>query len=192
MKRILSLTLASLFLLSALTACGGNKDTQTTPTPSQSAVQTPAATPTPSAQPGDDADRAQLFREAIEGARTDEENEVFTIVTDPGDADAELYLSILGLTAEDMTDFAISISPMNVRAYGIAVITPAEGKSETVENALNGFVDLQKSNFERYLEDQYAIAQAARVETLDDGSLVLVMSENQDDIFTSIQTALEG
>ncbi len=208
MKRIVAVTLASLMLLGTLTACGGNggqgdagaaSPTPTagtqTPTPTPTPTLTPAPTPTPTPTPSQgtedgDTSRGEVFRAAIEGARTEEENEVFSIVTAPDDMDAELYLTLLGLTAEDMTDFAISISPMNIRAYGIAVITPAEGREDAVKEALNGFVELQKSNFERYLEDQYAIAQAALVETLDDGTVVMVMSEGQDDIFSSIETAL--
>ena len=36
-----------------------------------------------------------------------------------------MYLELLGLTQEDMTAFALSVSMMNVKAYGIAAVMPA-------------------------------------------------------------------
>lgn len=43
-----------------------------------------------------------------------------------------------------------------------------------------------------YLADQYEIASNARVETLEDGTILMVMCEGQDDVFTAIKTAVEA
>ena len=80
--------------------------------------------------------------------------------------------------------------PQNLPA--VAAIYPAADKSETVLKGLNAFVDMQKQNFEMYLADQYEIASNARVETLEDGTILMVMCEGQDDVFTAIKTAVEA
>ena len=54
-----------------------------------------------------------------------------------------------------MNSFAIAVSMMNVRAYGIAAIYPAADKSENRAEGPKRLVDMQKQNFEMYLADQY-------------------------------------
>lgn len=103
-----------------------------------------------------------------------------------------MYLELLGLTQEDMTAFALSVSMMNVKAYGIAAVMPAPGKEEAVREALQGFIDTQKMSFEFYLADQYEIAQNARLETLSDGTVLMVMTQDQDAVYQAIAQALEG
>jgi len=43
---------------------------------------------------------------------------------------------------------------------------------------------------EHYLEDQYAIAKAAKVEVVPSGEVVLVCCENSDAVLSAIKTAL--
>ena len=74
----------------------------------------------------------------------------------------------------------------------MAAILPAEGKSEEVLEGVNAFVEQQKQNFQQYLMDQYDIASAAKVETLEDGTILLVMCEDQDTVLDAIKTALNG
>ena len=99
---------------------------------------------------------------------------------------------MLGVTAADMSAFALSVSPMNIKAYGIAAIYPAAGKSDAVLEGLNAFIDRQKQSFEQYLADQYEIAGNARLETLEDGTILLVMCEDQDAVFDAIRDTIEG
>ena len=103
-----------------------------------------------------------------------------------------MMLELLGLTASDMEAFAVSVSAMNVKAYGIAVVKPAEGKEDTVKNALQNFIDGQKQSFEQYLVDQYEVASNAKLEVLDDGTIVLVMCEDSDSVYEGIVKALEA
>lgn len=136
-------------------------------------------------------ERTELYRSAIQNARDQDANDAFPIITSAEDDTASFLLELMGLSAEDMSAFAISASAMNVKAYGIAAVYPAEGKDEAVKEALRGFVDRQKQNFEQYLADQYDIANNARLETLEDGTFLLVMCEGQDEVFTAIRSAIE-
>ena len=79
-----------------------------------------------------------------------------------------------------------------VSAYGIAAIYPAAGKSDAVLEGLNAFIDRQKQSFEQYLADQYEIAGNAHLETLEDGTILLVMCEDQDAVFDAIRDTIEG
>ena len=73
-------------------------------------------------------ERTQLYQTAIESARDAEMNEAIGILTDAGDDMADVIFELLGVTAADMSAFALSVSPMNIKAYGIAAIYPAAGK----------------------------------------------------------------
>ena len=88
------------------------------------------------------------------------------------------------------TDFAASVSGMMVQSYGIAIVKPAEGKADAVKQALQDFVTHEQMSMEHYLEDQYQIAKAAKVEVLPSGEVVLVCCENSDAVLSAIKTAL--
>lgn len=171
MKRIFSLSLAAMLLAFAVSGCTSAqpKETETPKTPEEI---------------------TESYKTAIEGARDEEMNTAVPVITSTGDDLADMILPMVGVTDENTTAFAVAISAMNIRAYGIAAIMPAEGKSDEVLESVKGFVDQQKSNFEFYLADQYDVANAAKVETLDDGTILLVMSEGQDELFDSIKDAL--
>lgn len=138
------------------------------------------------------AERTALYKTSIENARDQETNGAVAIITSSDDDMADLIFELLGVKAEDMTAYALSVSPVNVKAYGIAAIFPAAGKDDVVLEGLNGFIDTQKRNFEQYLMDQYDIANNARLETLEDGTILLVMDEGQDALFDSIKDAIEA
>lgn len=110
---------------------------------------------------------------------------------DADDDMAETFFALLGVTAQDMTAYALTMSLMNVRAYAIAAIYPAAGKEDAVLEGLSAFIDSQKQSFEQYLADQYEIASNAKLETLSDGTILLVMCENQDAVFDSIRDVIE-
>ena len=135
----------------------------------------------------------QLYTDAItaNGGEMVEYNPVISEISEE-DPLGGVILESLGLTQEDMTAFAISMSMMNVKAYGIAAIMPAEGKEETVAQALQGYIDRQQQNFETYLADQYEVAKNARLETLEDGTVLMVMCEGQDTVFDGISASILG
>ena len=53
---------------------------------------------------------------------------------------------------------------MNVQAYTIAIVKPADGKKDAVLKYFSDYQALQESNFNMYLEDQYEIAKSAVTE----------------------------
>jgi len=174
MKRTIAFMLSLIIIVGLLAGCGGSKE--------------PEATPAPQLTPEE---RAELYKTAIESARTADENEAFQIFNTL-EGDGELYLGLLGLTGEDVEAFSMSISMAIVHAYGIAAIKPAEGKEEAVKAGLQSFIDTQNANFEHYLPDQYEIAKAAKLETLSDGTVLMVMCADSENVFNSIATAIEG
>ena len=134
-------------------------------------------------------ERSQRYEDAINncGAELVEYNPPVT----SGEEDlSEPAFQLLGVTEEDMEAYAISLSAMNVQAYTIALILPAEGKEETVLESVNSYVERQQQSFEFYLADQYEIAKSARVETLEDSTILLVMAENTDEVYSAITEAL--
>lgn len=173
MKRILSLILT---LTLVLCACA-----KTQPEPSA----TPAKTPE---------EYAAAYAAAIEAARDDEMNEAFPVSTNEtgfgNEAIEEMTFTVLGFTKEDTESYAVSMSLMIVNAYAIVAVKPAEGKEDTVKTGLERYIETQKASFENYLEDQHEIASSAKLETLDDGTILLVMAEGQDGIFDSIRSSL--
>lgn len=184
MKRMFVLLLSALCLF-ALVGCGSS---------SSSAPQTPK-------------DYAQI----IQDARADEDNEYLMVVR-PGDAagvytavggtsaeyDADalnsevtnLILPLLGLQEGDYEDFAASVSLMMVRSYGVAIVKPAEGRTDAVKAALESYVEGQRLSMENYLPDQYEIAKAATVTVAPSGEVVLVCSENSAEVLAAIEKAL--
>lgn len=170
MKRIVPMLLALTLLLSA---CGPKEGTQQT-----------AKTPE---------ELAQAYQDAINAARDEEMNGYFPVMTNASESDPteqEMTFALLGFTPEDVLAYGVSLSLMNVNAYAIVAAKPAQGKEETVKTGLENYVEAQKASFENYLEDQHEIASSAKVETLDDGTVLLVMSEGQDEIFKSIKDTL--
>lgn len=166
MKR---LTAYALVMALILTGCAGKKNEEKTLTPEE---------------------RTQLYETAITAARDEEINQVRPVLTSAEEGDAEMVFTLLGVTPEDMSAYALSVSLMNVKAYAIAAIYPAAGKEDVVLEGLRSFVDNQTKSFEQYLADQYEIAVNARLETLEDGTVLLVMCENQDVVFDAISDAI--
>ena len=87
-------------------------------------------------------------------------------------------------------DFAASLSTMMVQSYGLAIVKPAEGRTQDVVDALNAYVESEQQSMEHYLEDQYQIAKAATVTVAPTGEVILVCAENHDTLLTNIEKAL--
>lgn len=172
MKKMLALALALALTVAALAGCAGKSG-------SAASDKTPE-------------ELADLYASAIteNGGEMVEYNPVFTEVKE--DDMSAIILQNLGLLAEDMHAFGISSSVMNVKAYGIAAVMPAEGKADAVTEALQGYIDNQKASFEQYLVDQYEVANSAKLATLADGTVLMVMCEDQDTVFDAISAAIEN
>ena len=131
-------------------------------------------------------DYAQVLEECRpEGGKTVE------IVTSP-EEDSFGMLDQYGLDPEQMERYAVSISPMNVMAYGVMIVLPAQGKEDAMKKSMQGFIEKQTATFEYYLPEQYEIAQQALLETMPGGELVLVMCQDPGPVMDQIKTALKS
>jgi len=168
MKKMFALAVAAVMALTLLVGCTGG---------SSAGTKTPEELKT-------------LYTDAItaNGGEMVEYNPVFSEATEEN----AMLLEMMGLKEEDMVAFAASVSMMNVKAYGIAAVMPAEGKTEAVREALQGFIDQKQMEFEFYLADQYDVAKNAKLETLEDGTVLMVMGEGSDEMFSAISAAIQN
>ena len=150
------------------------------------------------------------YSQILHDARSDEENEYDMIFTRGEDGkftaidgysteyeadqlDDEIrnmMYPMLNLEDDMYTNFAASISAMMVRSYAVAIVNPAEGKTDDVKSALEAYVQSEQQSMEHYLEDQYQIAKAATVTVAPTGEVVLVCAEDHDTLLASIEKAL--
>ena len=124
------------------------------------------------------------YTQILHDARSDEDNEYEMIFTKGEDGK---FTAQYGYSAEYEAD---QLSDMMVRVYGVAIVKPAEGKTQDVVDALDAYVQSQQKSMEHYLEDQYQIASAARVATVPTGEVVMVCCEDSDTVFENIKKAL--
>ena len=183
MKRIIAALLAGLAVLALVGCSAGSKADQASP---------------------------KDYSQIIHDARTDEENEydmIFTQGTDGkftaidgysaeyeadqlNDEIKNMVFPMLGLEEGSYQSFAASLSSMMVRSYAVAIVKPAEGKTDEVKAALEAYVASEQQSMEHYLEDQYQIAKAATVTVAPTGEVVLVCAEEHDTILANIEKAL--
>ena len=150
------------------------------------------------------------YTQILHDARSDEDNEYLMIFTKGedgkftaqygysaeyeadqlSDAVANMMMPLLGLEDGMYDDFAASVSGMMVSVYGVAIVKPAEGRTQDVVDAMDAYVQSQQKAMERYLEDQYEIACAARVVTVPTGEVVMVCCEDSDTVLENIKKAL--
>lgn len=147
-------------------------------------TEQPAETP---AQGGSDLSAG--FVNAITSARSEQENTDRPIIAKGGDVN-DLYWDTLGFAASDVSDYAFSLSLMNTQAYCVGVFKPVDGKADAVYNGLKAYIDRTIQSFTNYLPDQLVYAENARLEKLADGTVVIVMCENQDTVYDTIVAAL--
>ena len=183
MKRLIAALLAGLTLFALVGCSAGSKADSATP---------------------------KDYSQILHDARTDEENEYDMIFTkgedgkftaidgysaeyEAGQLDDEvrsILLPLLNLEDDMYTDLAASISAMMVRSYAVAIVKPAEGKTDAVKSALEAYVTSEQQSMEHYLEDQYQIAKAATVTVAPTGEVILVCAENHDTLLDNIEKAL--
>lgn len=147
----------------------------------QSSNPTPAKTPE---------ELTKLYADAIttNGGEMVEYNPVISEFNEEN----AMIMEMMGLEADEVSAFGVSTSMMMVHAYGIAAVMPAEGEHDDVVEDLQSFIDLKQSQFELYLPDQYEIARNARLDTLEDGTVLMVMTAEQDTVFENISKTILG
>ena len=126
------------------------------------------------------------YTQIIHDAREAEDNDYYMIFSPAEDGK---FTAQYGYSASYPAD-AASLSAMMVQSYGIAIVKPAEGKTQEVVDAMDAYIQNQQQTMEHYLEDQYQIAAAAKVATVPTGEVVMVCCENSDAVMNAIKTAL--
>ena len=180
-KRILAALLALGCALLVFTGCGSKKDT--TPKDYTQIIH--------DAREAEDNDYYMIFSPAEDGKFTAIDG--YSAEYEAGQLDDEvrsILLPLLNLEDDMYTDLAASISAMMVRSYAVAIVKPAEGKTDAVKSALEAYVTSEQQSMEHYLEDQYQIAKAATVTVAPTGEVILVCAENHDTLLTNIEKAL--
>lgn len=136
-------------------------------------------------------ERTQLYQSAILSARDNKTNENRPIITSDQDPDADDVFSALGIQPEDLSAYAISLSLTDASAYTVAAFYPAAGREDAVLEALDNYVEGQKTGFVYNLSGQYEIAVNTRTEILEDGTILLIMCPDQDIVFDAIRDQIE-
>lgn len=143
------------------------------------------------ARPEEDNDYYMIFSKGSDGKFTAQYGYSESYEADQLSDEIENMLwPLLGLEDDMVDDFAASVSGMMVSVYGVAIVKPAEGKTQAVVDAMDAYVQSQQQAMEHYLEDQYQIASAARVATMPSGEVVLVCCENSDTVLANLKAAL--
>lgn len=162
MKKILSSVLAAALLLAALSACSSDQGTKLT-----------------------SAQLAGIINE--NGGEMAEYNPAAELGGDDGSVSE--FLQWQEWDESCFEEGAFSFSMMNVQAYTIAVVKPADGQKDTVLKYFADYQTQMENNFDKYLADQYEIAKNAVTEETD-GYIVFVMAENADSVAAAIKAEL--
>lgn len=181
-KRILAALLALGCALLVFTGCGGKAN----------AVPKDYTQIIHDARPEEDNDYYMIFSPGENGKFTAQYgySASYENADDLSSEIENMLLPLLDLPEGSYTDFAASVSAMMVQSYGIAIVKPAEGKTQEVVDAMDAYIQNQQQAMEHYLEDQYQIAAAAKVATVPTGEVVMVCCENSDAVMSAIKAAL--
>ncbi len=140
-----------------------------------------------------DADLSEKYNTAVDASRTEDQKQGTQYMTsaDPeAFPDYEAIMNMLGFSSSDVEAYSIGISLMNVHAYCVAAVKPVEGSEQKILDGFAAYKQQQYDNFTEYLADQQAIAEAGIIETLEDGTILFVMTENQQSVFDGIAADL--
>lgn len=183
MKKFLIAVLAASMALLALAGCGPTASGASEPKDYSQIIH--------DARPAEENENMLILSTDGAGGFTAIDGYSADMTADDFKSQAENFvLPMLGLEEGDYESLAASVSLMNVRSYAVAIVKPAEGKTETVQQALEDYVTGQQQSMQNYLADQYEIAKAATVTTVPTGEVVLVCCENSADVLASIEDAL--
>ena len=189
LKRIFAALLAGAALL-ALVGCGTSGSTGK---PASSAASTPKdyTQILHDARSAEDNEYYMIFTKGVDGKYTAQYGYSKDYEADQlNDEIANMMMPMLNLEDGMAEDFAASLSTMMVQSYGVAIVKPAEGKTQEVVDAMDAYIQNQQQTMEHYLEDQYQIAASAKVATVPTGEVVMVCCENSDAVMNAIKTAL--
>ena len=186
MKRIIACLMAGVMLL-ALVGCGGSGSSGS----ASSAAKKDYTQILHDARSDEDNEYEMIFTKGEDGKFTAQYGYSAEYEADQlNDEIKNIMLPLLNLEDDMYTDLAASISAMMVRSYAVAIVKPADGKTDEGKAALEAYVASEQQSMEHYLEDQYQIAKAATVTVAPTGEVILVCAENHDTLLANIEKAL--
>ena len=186
MKRIIACLMAGVMLL-ALVGCGASGSSGS----ASSAAKKDYTQILHDARSDEDNKYEMIFTKGDDGKFTAQYGYSASYPADDlNDEIQNMLLPLLDLPEGSYTDLAASLSAMMVQSYGVAIVKPAEGKTQEVVDAMDAYIQNQQQTMEHYLEDQYQIAASAKVATVPTGEVVMVCCENSDAVMNAIKTAL--
>lgn len=186
MKRIIACLMAGVMLL-ALVGCGASGSSGS----ASSAAKKDYTQILHDARSDEDNEYEMIFTKGEDGKFTAQYGYSASYPADDlNDEIQNMLLPLLDLPEGSYTDLAASLSAMMVQSYGVAIVKPAEGKTQEVVDAMDAYIQNQQQTMEHYLEDQYQIAASAKVATVPTGEVVMVCCENSDAVMNAIKTAL--
>ena len=134
MKRIIAALLAGLCLLT-LAGCSAGKKTGSSAPKNYSQILHDARS-------GEENETDMIFTKGEDGKFTAIDG--YSAEYEAGQLDDEIknmMLPLLNLEDDMYTDLAASVSSMMVRSYAVAIVKPAEGKTDAVKSALEAYVN---------------------------------------------------
>ena len=183
MKRFIAALLAGLTLFTLVGCSGGSKADSSTPKDYSQIIH--------DARSNEDNEYDMIFTKGEDGKFTAIDGYSAEYEADQlNDELKDIVFPLLGLEDGSYESFAASVSSMMVRSYAVAIVKPAEGKTDAVKAALEAYVQSEQQSMEHYLEDQYQIAKAATVTVASTGEVVLVCAEDHDTLLANIEKAL--
>lgn len=156
MKKFIAALLAGLTLFTLVGCSGGSKADSSTPKDYSQIIH--------DARSDEDNEYDMIFTKGEDGKFTAIDGYSAEYEADQLDEEIrDILMPLLNLEDGQYTAFAASISSMMVRSYAVAIVKPAEGKTDEVKAALEAYVASEQQSMEHYLEDQYLVAKAATV-----------------------------
>ena len=183
MKRLIAALLAGLTLFALVGCSAGRKADSAAPKDYSQII--------PDARTAEDNEYDMIFTKGKDGKFTAIDGYSAEYEADQlNDELKDIVFPLLGLEDGSNESFAAAVSSMMVRSDAIAIVKPAEGKTDAVKAALEAYVQSEQQSMEHYLEDQYQVAKAATVTVAPTGEVILVCAEDHDTILTNIEKAL--
>lgn len=200
-KKLLAIGLVACMACGALAGCGGNDKTPTNNNGKvdkqvedkvDKNINKEKSTESKDVYAGlDITDANKHLGDVVNYARTSTDVDTYKPVLSKDQKGADTVFEVLGVTNEDMEEFAISVDETAENAYAVAVVKPAKDKEETVRAGFEAFIEAKKQATDEKDTAETDIISAATVEKVGD-YLVLVMCKDNSDVMTKLTEGINN
>ena len=125
------------------------------------------------------ADSNDVIAEKIRTSKT-------PILSMMGDVTTDVMEDTIGVKPEDVEEFIMGQPMMNVKADTYIIVKPAQGKKDTVKNAISNYFSQKEQDWSTYLPDQYEVIKNRMEKELGD-YLVYIASTNNDKLYEIVE-----